>query len=79
LAPGAHRYIDLFHTHNLNPGVAFGYDFVVTPARLATLGFGAGTYRAEVFMSSENADPVHSIVSWSFDGTYLGLQIVGIG
>ncbi len=78
LAPGAHRYIDLFHTQNMNPGVTFSYDFVATPARLTMLGFAAGTYRAEVFASAENTASVSGTVSWRFDGTFPGLQIIGL-
>jgi hypothetical protein len=78
LANGAHRYIDLSHTQSVATGVAFGLDFVISPVRLGILGWGAGTYRAEVVASADNAASVHRTVSWAWDGQFLGLRVIGI-
>jgi hypothetical protein len=70
LAKGAHRYVDLFHTEKSTPRPNFSPDFVRTPARLAILGWGAGTYRVEILASAENAASVHRIalliLGWQF-------------
>jgi hypothetical protein len=69
LAAGAHQYIDLIHAQK---GAGLATDFVPTPVRLQRLGLRAGTYRAEVFVSADNAASVHHSVSWSWDGGFPG-------
>lgn len=75
---GAHRFIDLSHTQLVTSGVLFSIDFVIAPARLNILGLGAGTYRAEVVASADNAASVRRTVSWSFSGAFPGLHIIGV-
>jgi hypothetical protein len=78
LAAGAHQYVDLWHTQKEHGGVAFMTDFVATPATLAFFPRKPGIYRAEVFVSADNAPSVGYTASWSWDGQYPGLHILGI-
>jgi hypothetical protein len=79
LAPGAHRYFDLAYVSKSD--LSFSYDFAPweNPVRLRERGFGtaAGTFGAEVFVSADNAEATGRFVTWSWDGKFPGLDIVG--
>ncbi len=73
----AYRYVDLAHTLKIAED-HWGYiiDVVPVPARLLRLGFGPGSYSAEIAVSADNADTVRRTVNWTFTTEHSGeLQI----
>jgi hypothetical protein len=76
VGPGAHRYVDVAHSNRSDH--SHWYDFHIHPARLRHQGFGtkAGTYGVEIFVVAENAKAVQRYVTWSWDETFPGLQII---
>lgn len=77
LAPGAHRYVDVAYT--IRKDCSHRYVFSVEPARLREQGFGTkcGIYGAKLFVSAENSKAIEKHVTWSWDGKFPGLKIIG--
>jgi hypothetical protein len=75
LAPGGHRFIDLFFVDDPGTGPALRFPFNPMPDRLALQGFGPGSYSAAIFATAENASSCRRRLFWHWDGTVPGLVI----
>jgi hypothetical protein len=71
-----HRFVDLVFTKIENGAT---HDFVKNPMAMQTFGFGVGDYSANVFASANSARSRRVTVDWTWDGTFDGLEALGLG
>lgn len=75
----AHRFLDLCLTRTEGDSVLYGFDFHFNPERLVAFGWGPGVYSAELFASADEARSRRAEIKWSWDGTFDGLRVIGLG
>lgn len=79
LPPEAHRFADLALSFLADQMAQHSFDFVRHPRRLEGFAQRVGRYKADVFVSANDAAPRRLTVEWEWDGSIAGLNIVGYG
>jgi hypothetical protein len=72
-----HHFVDIFCVEEFESvPIAMRFSFLRMPARLAARGYGRGSYSLAIFASARNAPSKTGRISWQWNGTVSGLNIV---